>query len=152
MSTVTATANTTRIPALRGAADLVGRSLLASLFVISGLGKLAAYAGTAGYMESVGVPGALLPLVIALEVLGGLAIVAGYRTRIVASLLAAFSIASAVLFHSNLGDQIQQIMFLKNFALAESYLGQVARDESEDPWIRSGAAFWAARALEETGR
>ena len=69
MSTVTATANTTRIPALRGAADLVGRSLLASLFVISGLGKLAAYAGTAGYMESVGVPGALLPLVIALEVL-----------------------------------------------------------------------------------
>ncbi|MDP1600674.1 lytic transglycosylase domain-containing protein [Phenylobacterium sp.] len=40
---------------------------------------------------------------------------------------------------------------LKNFALAESYLGQVARDEGEDPWIRSGAAFWAARALEETG-
>ena len=93
MSTVTAPL--TRTPALRGAADLAGRTLLASLFVISGLGKLAAYAGTAGYMESVGVPGALLPLVIALEVVGGLAIVAGYRTRIVASLLAAFSIASA---------------------------------------------------------
>ena len=127
MSTVTATASTTRIPALRGAADLVGRSLLASLFVISGLGKLAAYAGTAGYMESVGVPGALLPLVIALEVLGGLAIVAGYKTRIVASLLAAFSIASAVLFHSNLGDQIQQIMFLKNIAIAGGFILLAAR-------------------------
>ena len=127
MSIVTATASTTRIPALRGAADLVGRSLLASLFVISGLGKLAAYAGTAGYMASVGVPGALLPLVIALEVLGGLAIVAGYRTRLIASLLAAFSIASAVLFHSNLGDQIQQIMFLKNIAIAGGFILLAAR-------------------------
>ena len=127
MSTVTATASTTRIPALRGAADLVGRSLLASLFVISGLGKLAAYAGTAGYMASVGVPGALLPLVIALEVLGGVAIVAGYRTRLIASLLAAFSIASAVLFHSNLGDQIQQIMFLKNIAIAGGFILLAAR-------------------------
>ena len=99
MSTLTATPSTTRIPALRGAADLVGRSLLASLFVISGLGKLAAYAGTAGYMESVGVPGALLPLVIALE----------------------------VLFHSNLGDEIQQIMFLKNFALAGGFITLAAR-------------------------
>ncbi len=98
MSTLTATPSTTRIPALRGAADLVGRSLLASLFVISGLGKLAAYAVTAGY-----------------------------RTRIVASLLAAFSIASAVLFHSNLGDQIQQIMFLKNFALAGGFITLAAR-------------------------
>ena len=127
MSTVTAVPSTTRLPALRGAADLAGRTLLASLFVISGLGKLAAYAGTAGYMASVGVPGALLPLVIALEVLGGLAIVAGYRTRIVASLLAAFSITSAVLFHSNLGDQIQQIMFLKNIAIAGGFILLAAR-------------------------
>jgi putative oxidoreductase len=127
MSTVTALPTTTPIPALRGAADLAGRTLLASLFVISGLGKLAAYAGTAGYMASVGVPGALLPLVIALEVIGGLAIVAGYRTRIVASLLAAFSIASAVLFHSNLGDQIQQIMFLKNMAIAGGFILLAAR-------------------------
>lgn len=127
MSTVTAVPSTSRLPALRGAADLTGRTLLASLFVISGLGKLAAYAGTAGYMASVGVPGALLPLVIALEVLGGLAIVAGYRTRIVASLLAAFSIASAVLFHSNLGDQIQQIMFLKNIAIAGGFILLAAR-------------------------
>ena len=127
MSTVTAIPTTTRLPALRGAADLVGRSLLASLFVISGLGKLAAYAGTAGYMESVGVPGALLPLVIALEVLGGLAIIAGYKTRIVAGILAVFSIASAVLFHSNLGDQIQQIMFLKNVAIAGGFITLAAR-------------------------
>jgi putative oxidoreductase len=127
MSTVTAIPTTTHTPALRSAADFTGRTLLASLFVISGLGKLAAYAGTAGYMASVGVPGALLPLVIALEVLGGLAIVAGYRTRIVASLLAVFSIISAVLFHSNLGDQIQQIMFLKNIAIAGGFILLAAR-------------------------
>jgi len=127
MSTVTATPIAPRIPALQGAADLAGRGLLASLFLISGLGKLAAYAGTVGYMESVGVPGALLPLVIALEVIGGLAIVAGYRTRVVASLLAAFSIASALLFHNNLGDPIQQIMFLKNIAIAGGFITLAAR-------------------------
>ena len=107
---------------------LLGRFGLAFIFIVSGVGKLGAgYAGTQQYMDAVGVPGALLPLVIALEVLGGLAIVAGYRTRIVASLLAAFSIASAVLFHSNLGDQIQQIMFLKNFALAGGFITLAAR-------------------------
>ena len=106
---------------------VIGRVLLALMFVLAGFDKLGNIAGTAGYMESVGVPGALLPLVIALEVLGGLAIVAGYRTRIVASLLAAFSIASAVLFHNNPGDQIQQIMFLKNFALAGGFITLAAR-------------------------
>lgn len=125
MSTITTTTAST--PALRNLADAAGRTLLASLFVISGLGKLSAYAGTAGYMEAMGVPGALLPLVIALEVLGGLAIVAGFKTRIVATLLAVFSIASAALFHNNLGDQIQQIMFLKNIAIAGGLLLLAAR-------------------------
>ena len=107
---------------------LLGRFGLAFIFIVSGLGKLGAgYAGTQQYMDAMGVPGALLPLVIALEVLGGLAIVAGYKTRIVASLLAVFSIASAVLFHSNLGDQMQQIMFLKNFALAGGFITLAAR-------------------------
>jgi len=107
-------------------AELAGRVLLASLFLISGLGKIGAYEGTAGYMAAMGVPGALLPLVIALEVLGAVAIIVGFQTRIVAFLLAGFSLVSALLFHANFGDQIQQIMFLKNVSIAGGFLLLVA--------------------------
>jgi len=107
---------------LQNAAELIGRILLATIFLISGLGKISAYAGTAGYMASMGVPGALLPLVIATEVLGGLAIVLGYRTRITAFLLAGFTMLAALIFHHNLGDQIQMIMFLKNVAITGAFL------------------------------
>jgi len=107
---------------LQNTAELVGRVLLATIFLISGIGKISAYAGTAGYMASMGVPGALLPLVIATEVLGGLAIVLGYRTRITAFLLAGFTMLAALIFHHNLGDQIQMIMFLKNVAITGAFL------------------------------
>jgi len=102
--------------------SLLGRIGLSLIFVISGWGKIAGYAATQGYMESVGVPGALLPLVIALELGGGLAIVAGVFTRWFALGLAVFSIASALLFHFNLADQMQAIMFWKNFAIAGGFL------------------------------
>lgn len=104
----------------------LGRLLLSLIFIISGLGKIGGYAGTQAYMESVGVPGALLPAVIALEVLGGLAIVLGWQTRVVAFLLAGFCLVSAVLFHGNVGDQGQQIQFLKNLGLAGGFLMLVA--------------------------
>ena len=64
--------------------ELAGRIFLAAIFLISGLGKIGAYAGTAAYMASAGVPGALLPAVIALEVLGAIAIIVGWKTRITA--------------------------------------------------------------------
>jgi putative oxidoreductase len=102
--------------------ELLGRILLASLFLLSGVGKITAYAATAGYMASAGVPGALLPLVIGLEVLGSIAIIAGWNTRTVAVLLAGFSVVSGVLFHSNFADQIQMIMFLKNLSIAGAFL------------------------------
>lgn len=101
---------------------LAGRILLALIFVVAGLGKLANPEGTAGYMASVGVPEILLWPTIALEVLGGFAIVIGLQTRLVAYLLAAFSIATAVLFHANFADQMQQILFLKNLAIAGGLL------------------------------
>jgi putative oxidoreductase len=107
-------------------AELGGRVLLVALFLLSGLGKIGAYSATAGYMASVGVPGALLPLVIATEVLGGAAIIAGWNTRIVAFLLAGFSLVSALLFHNNFADQIQMIMFLKNVSIAGGFLLLVA--------------------------
>lgn len=104
----------------------LGRLLLSLIFIVSGVGKIGAYAGTQAYMESAGVPGMLLPLVIALEILGGLAIVLGWQARIVAFLLAGFCLLSAVLFHGNIGDQMQQILFLKNFGLAGGFLLIVA--------------------------
>jgi putative oxidoreductase len=103
-------------------AELGGRILLSVLFLLSGLGKISAYVGTAAYMASLGVPGALLPAVIATEVLGALAIIVGWKTRVIAFLLAGYSLLTAVIFHSNFGDQIQMIMFLKNVSIAGGFL------------------------------
>jgi putative oxidoreductase len=111
--------------------DFAGRVLIAAIFLISGLGKIAGYAGTQGYMAAMGVPGALLPLVIALEVGGALAVILGYRTRLVAFLLAGFCVVSALIFHRAVGDQVQFIMFLKNFAIAGGFLLLVARGPGE---------------------
>src|SRR3546814_16730618 len=76
----------------------LGRAGLSLIFIISGWGKIAGYAATQQYMEAMGVPGALLPAVIALELAGGLAILAGAYTRWAAPATAAFSNASAALF------------------------------------------------------
>jgi len=107
-------------------AELGGRILLALLFLMSGIGKISAYSGTAAYMASTGVPGALLPVVIAIEVLGAAAIIIGYKTRIVAFLMAGFTLVTALLFHNNFQDQIQMIMFLKNVSIAGGFLLLVA--------------------------
>ena len=104
----------------------VGRVLIALMFVTSGFSKISGYAGTQGYMEAMGVPGALLPLVIAVELLGGLAVMLGWHTRIAAFLLAGFSLLSALLFHANFGDQMQMIMFMKNASIAGGFLMIVA--------------------------
>ncbi|HCA26428.1 MAG TPA: DoxX family protein [Betaproteobacteria bacterium] len=110
------------------AVNLVGRILLA------GFGKIAAYAATQGYMAAMGVPGALLPLVILLEVGGGLALIAGVQTRIAASLLAVFSIVAAVIFHRHFADQMQSIMFMKNLAMAGGLLLLAAHGAGAPSW------------------
>jgi putative oxidoreductase len=120
-------------------AELGGRILLATLFLLAGLSKLAAYAGTAAYMASAGVPAFMLPVVIALEIGGGLAIVLGFQTRIVAFLLAGFSLVSAVLFHNNFADQTQMIMFLKNVSIAGAFLLLVANGPGPLSLDRRGA-------------
>jgi len=99
-------------------ATLIGRILLGHIFLLAGINKIGGYAATAGWMEAMGVPGGLLPLVIALEIGGGLALILGFKARLAALGLAGFSIASAVIFHANLSDQVQSIMFMKNFAIA----------------------------------
>ena len=99
--------------------DLLGRVLLSAIFIIAGYSKIGGYAGTAGYMESMGIPGALLPLVILTELGGGIAILLGLFTRPVAVALAGFSILSGLIFH---GTPADQIMLMKNFALAGGFL------------------------------
>ncbi len=116
-------------------AELAGRVLLAAMFLLAGIGKISGYAGTQAYMGSMGVPGGLLPLVIALEVLGAIAIIVGYRTRLVAAALAGFTLAAGFLFHGG-ADQMQQILLLKNVAITGAFLLLVAR----------GAGAWSMDA------
>jgi len=106
--------------------ELGGRVLLASLFLLSGLTKMSAYAATAGYMTAMGISPVLLPLVIATEVLGSLAVIVGWNTRIAAFLLAGFTLIAGVIFHNNFADQIQTIMFLKDVSIAGAFLMLVA--------------------------
>jgi putative oxidoreductase len=111
---------------VKNVSELAGRSLLSVLFLLSGVGKIGAYAATAGYMSSVGVPSVLLPVVIATEVLGATAIILGWETRITAFLLAGYSLLTALVFHTNFADQIEMIMFLKNVSIAGGFLLLVA--------------------------
>ncbi|KMT66560.1 DoxX family protein [Catenovulum maritimum] len=102
--------------------ELVSRLLLAAIFLISGLNKISNYQGTSQYMEAMDVPSFLLPLVIATEVVGALMIILGYKTRLVAFLLAGLCLSSAVLFHFQLADQNQFIHFFKNLAIAGGFI------------------------------
>jgi putative oxidoreductase len=111
---------------VKSLSELAGRILLSVLFLLSGVGKIGAYAGTAVYMSSVGVPSVLLPVVIATEVLGALAIILGWQTRVTALLLAGYSLVTALVFHSNFANQIEMIMFLKNVSIAGGFLLLVA--------------------------
>lgn len=105
-----------------------GRLLIAALFILSGLGKLADPAGMQGYIASVGLP---LPAVgyfiaISIEVGVGLMFLVGFKTRIAAGILAAFTIATALAFHNGLGDQNTFVHFFKNISIAGGLLQVVA--------------------------
>jgi len=102
--------------------DLAARILLSAMFFMAGLSKIGAYAGTQGYMESQGVPGFLLPLVIGVEVIAPVLLVVGWQTRYAAIALAGFTAAAALMFHLNFADQIESIMFMKNIAITGGLL------------------------------
>ncbi|HKJ82716.1 MAG TPA: DoxX family protein [Mariprofundaceae bacterium] len=97
--------------------EFLGRILLAQLFFLAGLGKISGYAATQGYMESMGVSGSLLPLVIALEIVAPLMLIVGWRTRLAAAALAGFTVIAAAIFHHDLANQMQMIMFTKDLAI-----------------------------------
>jgi putative oxidoreductase len=102
--------------------NLIGRLLLAAIFLPAGIQKISGYAGTQGYMEAMGVPGGMLPLVIALEIGAGLALIIGYKTQWAALALAGFSVVAAYLFHLQPTDQMEMILFFKTLGLAGGLL------------------------------
>ena len=109
---------------------LTSRILLAAIFILSGLNKTQNYAGTQGYMDAMGVPSAVLPLVIALEIIGGVLLVIGYKIKPIAFLLGGFCLATALLFHFDLQDQNQFIHFFKNIAMAGGFFAILANGSS----------------------
>jgi putative oxidoreductase len=101
-----------------------GRFLIAIMFILSGLGKIAAPEATQGYIASVGLPLPMLSYLLAIfaEVGGGILLLLGYRARIVSLALAIFAVVTALVFHHNFADQNQMIHFLKDFAIAGGLL------------------------------
>ena len=102
--------------------DLVGRILISSIFLLSGYNKIFNYSGTISWMEGFGIPGFLLAPTIILEIILPILIIVGYKTQYAATLLAVFSITTAIIFHLDFSDQMQTIQLLKNFGLAGGFL------------------------------
>ena len=98
---------------------VVGRALLALIFIIAGTMKIFGFAGTVGYIASVGLPmpEVVAVLTIVLEVGAGLALLVGFHARTAAWVLALFTLLATVLFHRNLADQMQMTLALKNLAM-----------------------------------
>jgi putative oxidoreductase len=119
------------------AAALVGRLLISALFLHEAYAKLTAYSAAVAYSEAFGVPGQLLPLAIAVEVAGALMILVGFYTRIAALALAAFCVATALLFHVKLGVRNELLHFEKDLAIAGGLLILFAH----------GAGRWALDAI-----
>jgi len=133
---------TASIDLLKAGAALIGRILLAAIFLHDGWFKVVAYQAALAYMAAYGVPGALLPLAIAVELGCALLIVLGLWTRAAALMLAAFCVATAVLFHTKFGDRNQLLHFEKDLAIAGGFLMLAVH----------GAGAWAIDALWKRGR
>ena len=128
---------------LQNPVSLVGRILLAALFLPAGIGKLTGFAGTVGYITSVGLPLPQVAAAIALvvEIVGGIALITGFGTRFAALALAVFTVVASAFFHNYWAvpaeqQMIQQLMFFKNIAVVGGLLTLAA-------W---GAGSWSLDA------
>ncbi len=102
--------------------DLLARIFISSVFLLSGINKIFNYGSTVTWMEGFGVPGFLLWPTIVLEILLPIFIIIGYKTQLSAILLAIFCIATALIFHFDLENQMQVTALLKNFGLAGGFI------------------------------
>ena len=129
------------------ALNLMGRLLLAALFLPAGLSKLSGFEGTVDYIGSVGLP---LPTVaagaaLALEILGSVALIVGFQTRIVAAVLAVFTCVASIFFHAFWAATpeqafVQQLLFFKNIGVIGGLLVLAS----------SGAGAWSIDSKKET--
>ena len=131
---------------MNNALNLMGRFLLAALFLPAGLSKLSGFEGTVGYIGSVGLPFASVAAAaaVAVEILGSVALILGLQTRIAAAVLAVFTLAASVFFHAFWAAApeqafVQQLMFFKNIAVIGGLLVLVS----------SGAGAWSLDAKKE---
>ena len=106
--------------------DLIGRIFISALFLISAFNKIFNLGGSMGWMESFGVPGFLIFPAIAIELILPVLVIVGYQARIAAGILSIFCLATAFIFHFDISDQMQFILFLKNIGLAGGFLFIVA--------------------------
>jgi putative oxidoreductase len=118
------------------ALNLVGRVLLVAIFLPEAWVKIRGYNGVLEYMEEYGVPGILLPLVIAVEIAAPIMIIAGWYTRLAALALASFCLLTALFFHADFADANQTHHFWKNLAMAGGFIVVMA----------NGAGTWALDA------
>jgi putative oxidoreductase len=122
---------------LEAAGAWLGRLLLAAIFLHEAWAKLTAYDAAVGYMQVFGLPGWLLPFAIAVELVGGILVIAGLYTRVAALALALFCVVTAVLFHNKFGNRNELLHFEKDLAIAGGFLVLAAR----------GGGAWALDAL-----
>tara|TARA_B100000686_G_scaffold259700_1_gene272244 strand:- start:100 stop:483 length:384 start_codon:yes stop_codon:yes gene_type:complete len=102
--------------------EFVGRILLSALFLIEGLGKISIKEDVIMYMEDYGVPGILFFPAIILEILFPLILIAGYKTKWIASIMALFTFTVAIIFHTDFSEGMQMILFLKDIAIAGGFM------------------------------
>ena len=102
--------------------QVLGRIFLSTIFLIEGINKIFNYEGTIAYMENFNVPEYLAIPAIIVEILFPLLLIVGYQTKISALVLAIFTLATALIFHTDFTNQMQLISFLKNFAIAGGFL------------------------------
>lgn len=107
---------------LKTYSPLIARLFVGGFFLMAGVGKIGDVAGTAGYIQSVGLPGFLAWPAIIFEIAVGLSLILGFLIRPAALAGAAFCLFTAAVFHNNFADQIQMIMFLKNVSIAGAFL------------------------------
>lgn len=119
------------------AVEVVGRILLAYFFIPSGISKITGYAATGALMTSHGIPSFLLPLVILTEIGGGLLILVGWQTRIVAFLLGGYSFIAIAIFWLHPGDALGHLIQTAELAAAGGVWVLAAR----------GAGPWSLDAL-----
>ncbi|MFA0810373.1 DoxX family protein [Microbulbifer epialgicus] len=126
-------------PALCDTSKLVGRVLMSLLFIFAGWNKIGGYKMTEAFMVSMGLPALLLPLVIVVELIGGLAVLLGFFTRCAALILFLFCLASAWMVHLVPGDPNEMTSFMKNITIAGGFLILACAGAgrfSLDHWVR----------------